>query len=380
MRVILRACLLAALQSMSAAQAYEADIHFSTTYVLARAVGWPQAEALTIASANQAVDENQHTVAALELHASSSPTLARHVASSLHQAEKNLRFHCFSSAPGQGGRISADVVDVISGHFARVGSGPETRDRVSSLIALGTALHCQQDAFAHVDFGGSCGSHPGSCYGHTYETFLDEVVFRLLGKHHFNPDHPAVSGRSLLEALQGTARELAARRPKGSQRPLAATELSALADALRASGLELPDDARRQCNRYIAGKWLFDSLHSRGTPRRGVDSLEKLSPTVAGTCRNPALASATIVTIPDPRFPRLNADASPSLVMADGTYQLMRGGDFHVSLPGIHAEGMSADHETHRVKVQVSHWSQLLALPLVGQVTLASSRWAHRRE
>src|SRR3954464_15316139 len=98
MKGILCACLLASFQSIGTAQAYEADIHFSTTYVLARAVGWPQADALTIASANQGVDENQDTVAALEVDTTP--------ASSLHQADKNLRLHCFSRTPGQAGRIS----------------------------------------------------------------------------------------------------------------------------------------------------------------------------------------------------------------------------------------------------------------------------------
>ena len=61
------ACLLVSLQAMCPAQAYEADVHYSTTFVLARAVGWSEADALTIASANQGVDENQDTVAALEV-------------------------------------------------------------------------------------------------------------------------------------------------------------------------------------------------------------------------------------------------------------------------------------------------------------------------
>ena len=88
MKGILCACLLLSLQSMTEAQAYEADIHFSATYVLARAVGWPEADALTIASANQGVDENQDTVAALEVDTSPSPSSAGYVTSSLHQAER----------------------------------------------------------------------------------------------------------------------------------------------------------------------------------------------------------------------------------------------------------------------------------------------------
>jgi hypothetical protein len=96
MKGILGACLLASLQSMTVAQAYEADIHYSTTYVLARAAGWSEADALTIASANQGVDENQDTVAAIEVDTTPSRSIAGYVTNSRRQAEKNLRFHCFS--------------------------------------------------------------------------------------------------------------------------------------------------------------------------------------------------------------------------------------------------------------------------------------------
>jgi hypothetical protein len=63
----------------------------------------------------------------------------------------------------------------------------------------------------------------------------------------------------------------------------------------------------------------------------------------------------------------LNADASPHLVRADGTYQRVRDGDFDVLLPVI------PNYNTRKVKVQLSHWSQLLALPLTAQVALASA-------
>jgi len=81
MKGILCACLLVSLQSMTVAEAYEADIHYSTTYVLARAVGWADADALTIASANQGVDENQDTVAALEMDTTPRASLAGYVTS-----------------------------------------------------------------------------------------------------------------------------------------------------------------------------------------------------------------------------------------------------------------------------------------------------------
>ena len=354
MKGFLLACLLASLQAMTVARAYEADIHYSTTYVLARAAGWTGTDALTIASANQGVDENQDTVAALEVDS---------ISNSLHQAEKNLRFHCFSASSGHAAGISPDVRKVMAGHFSKLSDvNEELPGNARRLIALGAALHCQQDAHAHVGFGGSCGSHSGSCLGHTYENFLDQVVFGLLKKHYFNPDHPGVSGEQLLETLQGTARELAAHRPKGSSIPN--KTLAALSDALRESGRELPDEARRECNRYIAGKWLFDFFRSGSSEQSNQDTLQRLGPEVAASCKNASLGSATIVRIPAPRFPRLNGDASPYLVRADGTYQLLGHEDFDQSPHAI------AAHGTRKASMQLSHWRQLLATSLVAKTAL----------
>jgi hypothetical protein len=356
MKGILCAAFLLSLQSLAVAQAYESDIHYSTTYALARAVGWPEADALTIASANQGVDENQDTVAALEMEAIPSPRFAGYFTGSFRQAEKNLRFHCFSKTRDQGDRISADVRKVISGHFAEVAvHGEDRRGNTRRLIALGVALHCQQDAHAHAGFGGSCGSYSGSCHGHTYQTFFDQVVFGLLGEHHFNPDHPGVSGAELLETLQGTVRELAVHRPSSALRRIPTKELIALSEKLRRSGLDLPDEVRRECNRYIVGKWLFELFRPGGRAQDSSDTLEKLGAGVAVTCRNASLASATIVSIPRPRLPRLSPDASPYLVHEDGTYQQALEADF--------ADEIVASAPD---RVQLSHWSQLLALPHVG--------------
>jgi hypothetical protein len=365
----MRACLAVSLQAISVAQAYEADIHYSTTYVLARAVGWPEADAQTIASANQAVDENQDTTAALEVDSSPNRSLASGLTSSIHQAEKNLKFHCFSRTRGQPGQISADVLEVISGHFAGVpGHREDPQENARRLIALGVALHCQQDAYAHQDFGGSCGSHSGSCYGHTYQSLLDQVIFGTLKVHLHNPDHPGVSGEQLLQVLEGTVSELAKRRPKASLRPIPGAALVALSEKLRWSGLELPDPVRMNCNRYIAGKWLFEFLDSGSGTKNSPDTLEKVAPEVAVTCGNKLLASATVIRIPAPSYPRLDSDASPYLVRQDGTYQLLRDGGFETFLPSIEAEGIAdlrPNYSIHKVRVQLSHWMQLLALPLV---------------
>jgi hypothetical protein len=370
MKGILCACLLVSLHPV--AQAYEADVHFSTTYVLARAVGWSEDDALTIASANQGVDENLATVAALEVDPMPGPSFAGYAMSSLHQARQNLEFHCFSRTRGTDGRISADVREVMSGHFAVVpDDDADPRANTRRLIALGAALHCQQDAYAHAGFGGSCGSYAGSCSGHSYETFLDQVVFGLLKRHYYNPDHPGVSGESLFDALQKTVRELSVRRRRPSLRVIRATALVALSDALRASGLDLADDVRIECNRYIAGKWLFDFLGSARDARNNRPTVETLAPDVAATCRNPSLAAATIIRIPKPRFPRLNADASPHLVRTDGSYEQVRGG-YVGSISGERTSGHLPEPDSRKASLQLSHWSQLLALPLFGQ-TLRSA-------
>jgi hypothetical protein len=137
--------------------------------------------------------------------------------------------------------------------------------------------------------------------------------------------------------------------------------LAALADALRGSGLELPDDVRRECNRHIAGKWLFDFFQVGGGSRASLDAQRRLAPEVALTCKNASLASAMIIRIPDPRFPRLNADASPSLVRADGTYRQV-----HEELERLAA--LIPGHSIHDARVQLSHWNQLLALHRTGGV------------
>lgn len=377
MKGFLCAGLLAILSAAPVARAYEADIHYSTTYVLARAAGWPQADALTIASANQGVDENPDTVAALEVEAAPAPSSTRYSMSSLRQAEKNLKFHCFSKTREQGERISADVRKVMAGHFAAVGEqDADPRRNSRRLIALGVALHCLQDAHSHVGFGGSCGAHPGSCHGHTYQTLLDQMVFGVLKRHYYNPDHPGVADpRRLRESLQATLLELVARRSRVGSRPVAATELITLSDELHRSGLDLPDEVRRECNRLVAGKWLFDFFHSRGAAQRGSDASEKLAPEVAGTCRNAALGSATVIRIPAPRFPRLRPDGSAYLVHANGNYQVVRGGDVE-AFPRIHADQGAvamANYANVKVRLQLSHWRQFLALPLMTRATTVST-------
>jgi hypothetical protein len=198
-------------------------------------------------------------------------------------------------------------------------------------------------------------------------------MFGLLKKHYFNPDHPAVSGQRLLQALRGTVAELATRRPQASMRSIPPARLAALSDALRHSGVELPDETRRDCNRFVVGKWLFDLLHSGERTQGNPDTLETLAPEAAATCRNESLRSATVVRIPDPRFPRLRSDASPYHVRADGSYQLLHDGTLAAPMPRIATQanaGRVPDYNRRKVRLQLSHLRQLLALPFT---TLAAN-------
>ena len=184
MKGILCACLLALLQSTSPAQAYEADIHYSTTYVLARAVGWSEADALTIASANQGVDENQDTVAALEVDTTPGPVPCRlrHELTAPGGEEPALSLlqqNPWTGRPDLRRRARGRIRPLCRScrHHDE-----DPRRNARRLIALGVALHCQQDAYSHAGFGGSCGAYPGSCYGHTHQTFFDQVVVPLAGE------------------------------------------------------------------------------------------------------------------------------------------------------------------------------------------------------
>jgi hypothetical protein len=175
--------------------------------------------------------------------------------------------------------------------------------------------------------------------------------------------------------LESTAIALAAHRPTSSRRSVPTRDLAELSRALRESGIELPDEVRRDCNRYIAGKWLFDFVREHGTPD-GAHAVLTLAPAVAVTCRNASLASARVMRIPDARFPRLTRDGSPWLVNADGSYESIRGGLFDAPFPGTHAapEPGRARDELTAARVQLSHWSQVLELPLVGQIADSSGR------
>ena len=105
--------------------------------------------------------------------------------------------------------------------------------------------------------------------------------------------------------------------------------------------------------------------------RDGGTGAEKLAPQVARTCQNASLAAAAIIRIPEARYPRLDSRAAPYLVRADGTYEVVPGGSLEAASPGIH-------YHLQRARVQLSHWNQLLALPLATKVARLSGNGADK--
>ena len=123
-------------------------------------------------------DENQDTVAALEVDRTSGASFAGYVTSSLRQAEKESAISLLQQNAWTGRRdLRGDVREVISGHFAKVSDHDEDlRTNARRLIALGVCSALPAGRVFACRFGGSCGSYPGSCYGHSHQSFFDQVA------------------------------------------------------------------------------------------------------------------------------------------------------------------------------------------------------------
>lgn len=277
-----------AIASISApnAVAYEKDIHFSATLAIAIAEGWSPAEARIIASANQGLNENKSTIAALEFDVLSSAPMMMNgepyfVRGPIHQADKNFRLHCFSMVPDQLSKVDSGVKRTVGTHVNEFESILRDDAKaiktplpwVDSLVALGVALHCVQDSQSHNNYGGLCPkdgkqNYPGSCYGHTLDSakHRHRAPFRKAT----NPDHPAVRHEGdLFSALDATRGILVMARkdraafflpPQNVPRPvLTNDDLKRLVQLLHDQNtLKLSDADRMQCNRDVIAAWLLE--------------------------------------------------------------------------------------------------------------------------
>src|SRR5579859_3689471 len=95
--------------------AYESDMHYDATFALAVTSGWSWDDSRVIASADQGVDENKETVAALESDvAISAGYPAKATIGAFHQASRNFLFHSFSPEDDRkGGLFFRPVADQL---------------------------------------------------------------------------------------------------------------------------------------------------------------------------------------------------------------------------------------------------------------------------
>lgn len=281
--------------------AFEIDIHYDSTYVLARVAGWSSEQARIIASANQGMDENFTTHAALEFAFSTDAN----VASPVHQAQKNFTFHCFSKRTPPPQTLNDDVVLSQGTLLSKVKSLAGTH----RLIALGVALHCVQDSSSHHDYGGTCNGLQGSCWGHAFDSIADHTSNRT------NPDNPGIKW-GLLEALNNTLTHLLSDTTKRDKPiSISATDMGELVKAL-SRDRNNTDDIRQRCNRYRAAAWMRDIL------ARSKRHIEERAIALDAQC-----GSMSSVALPRGRYPVLDRDATPQQVdgvdyveVSDGPY------------------------------------------------------------
>ncbi len=319
--------LLASLVQADGARAYERDLHYYVTFALAVATGWRWQDARVIASADQGVDENKETVAALESDVTVSvlgPAIAPGI---IHQAAQNFALHSFSPERGDSNAPAKPVRDALNAcrtavelSMKNLAAVDSPRARTELLVATGVYLHCSDDIWSHQGYGGTCFQYRGNCLAHVIATKRDSA------KHRTNPDHPFVKRPNLVDALKHSSRELhrlllaAGRMKWSSADEVPPASQSSLVNALQVPEIAaLADDERIRCHAEIAGASLAKFLADHHVRRDVPAGLAR--PAKDARCRV-ALPDEfkDLIAIPDPRYPRLRPSAGPRRVANDGTY------------------------------------------------------------
>ncbi len=255
--------------------AAEEHFHYHMTFVVALAVGWSWEEAQLIASADLAVDENEETVASLEM------TWKKKF---LHMSPKSLRFHCFSATDdGKASRRNARNRDVEENLALLEARANQAIDRArhsqnplevtQALVAMGVYFHCQQDSWFHSGFGGQWD-------GHALESFFA----MLFGTP--DPDQAAARPTKTEHALDEMVSKLTSfrRRWGGPLNEITPYDLSQLKNFLtHPITNKMTQRERAACDQRLAGHWLYRLLHPRGqlvrVPNENIrDDLMRLSP------------------------------------------------------------------------------------------------------
>jgi hypothetical protein len=330
------------------ASAFEVDTHHHLTFAMALSVGWDWRHAAIIAAADQALDENKATVAAL-----GTSTLFT------GPIEQNYVFHCFSrkndkqnAKRGQpNGDVIINIKDLAARAFRRLEKwrGLSARERTEALVALGVFLHCQEDSWSHLGFGGERDGHAlESAYDNIERAWPSSTEPR---RH--NPDHPALrpdlTEIMIFEKLKilEDGKRATGKRPaklKGGRRK----HLAIVSGDPKM--LKLRNGARRRCVQILAEHWLYgvllDQRRLKSIPQRFIiefqadraafrpwkESCEKIHREYFRR-RHKEFR----IAVPPFRFPRLDIRGEPytNSIRDDGRYLGTASGDFDIVLETV---------------------------------------------
>jgi hypothetical protein len=276
--VIASMCIALSALTPRLACAYHQDVHYGATFVLAMAVGMDWEQAHTVASANEAVDQNLFTkptqYAGLSSPLSPKEPIQHDVGPvSLGLSLQDYVFHCFSPEKDIRGQRSAAVIQNLerleNGANALIDASKasdDSTDRFRALVAVGIYLHCQQDSWSHSGYG-------GNPLGHIYDDLASK-----------SPDdtwrYPDLTVRALTETVEKL--KLFNVRLAGSNANTSVVKFAELFKALTVRPLRatLPNDFidvpdRLSCHSKIFEYWLgktVDALSLRNGKLYTIDS------------------------------------------------------------------------------------------------------------
>lgn len=273
MRRYVRIALVLSVLAYAPARAAEEHFHYHVTFVVAVAVGWSWEEARLIASADLAVDQNEETVASLEMTGLNWLP---------HISPKSLRFHCFSATDdrraSRNHTRNPDVLENLASLEAQathaIAQARQSQDSLTitqALVAIGVYLHCQQDSWFHSGFGGQWD-------GHALES-LFAMIFGIP-----DPDHAAARPAKTERALDELLEKLISFRKRwgGSSNEITSTDLEHLKRLLtHPLTKKMTKRERAACTQRLAGYWLHQLSKEKnlsGVPASNIrDGFVKLS-------------------------------------------------------------------------------------------------------
>lgn len=341
--LLILATLLAAGRDVAA---FEIDLHYDIKFKIAFAIGWPWDDAKIIASADQGLDENKETVASIM-------DIVR------NDRERWYDLHCFSRTDDTGGQRDPGVLGAMTALEnkantainASKNSPSDPALKTKALIAIGVYLHCQEDSWSHLGYG-------GTFTGHGWASIFGE-----------DPDNPATDPTKTGSALRETYEKLSdfKQRLDGTPAQIPITDLDPLIKGVtnrisKSKDMNYMD--RRRGNTLIAEHWLYLTLEKHGL--LGNLSSVPLTSTELSSLKQYTYPNKTYLDIhndafglfgthnemkivdPSPGYPKLDPNAQPrSVSTSTGDYAKVSGGTFDLKTGNLYVRQYPTETGCH---------------------------------